>query len=349
MDVTPLLNDFAIASASAAPEHLGAGLIHDAWKVQAGESAYVLQRINTTVFRQPEALENNLDQLTRHFSKEAGSPVFLPPIRSRSGSIHVTTDAGMWRLFPYVEDCASVSTAQDPNQAFETARLFGRFVRELATLPASALQPSLPGFHDLPLRFRQFETALQQGIPNRLREAAELIYFLQQQQHLVSTVQSRIRCGAWPRRIYHHDAKTGNVLLDAKGVGRYVIDYDTVMPGYVYSDAGDLLRTCLCPVGEEETRFEAIEARADYFRAVIEGYLPELKGILTTAEQADLLLSGEIMIYLQSLRFLTDFLQGDAYYGSRYPGHNRVRAQNQATLLQRLQEVKPDWERWLPA
>ena len=136
--------------------------------------------------------------------------------------------------------------------------------------------------------------------------------------------------------VTHHDTKISNVLFDKSDKGLCVIDLDTVMPGYFISDVGDMLRTYLSPVNEEEKDLSRIEVRDDYFKAIAEGYLSEMKEELSQKEKEHFVYSGKFMIYMQALRFLTDYFKDDTYYGSKYPGHNLVRATNQATLLKKL-------------
>ena len=180
--------------------------------------------------------------------------------------------------------------------------------------------------------------ALSEGLPDRLQKAGELIGYLQSQHHLVTKYQ-RIRTEPGFRlRVTHHDTKISNVLFDKAGNGICVIDLDTVMPGYFISDVGDMLRTYLCPVTEEEKDPARIHIRLDYFEAIVQGYLEEMHDVLTPDEKKAFVYAGEFMVYMQALRFITDYLFGDKYYGSKYEGHNYIRALNQITLLQRYSE-----------
>ncbi len=139
-------------------------------------------------------------------------------------------------------------------------------------------------------------------------------------------------------RVTHHDTKISNVLFDASDNGRCVIDLDTVMPGYFISDVGDMMRTYLCPVSEEETDLSQIMVREDYFQAIITGYLSAMQPLLSRDEKQHFVYAGKFLIYMQALRFLTDYLNNDVYYKPRYEHHNAVRAENQAVLLQKLLE-----------
>jgi aminoglycoside phosphotransferase (APT) family kinase protein len=141
-------------------------------------------------------------------------------------------------------------------------------------------------------------------------------------------------------RVTHHDTKISNVLFDQAGKGLCVIDLDTVMPGYFLSDVGDMFRTYVCPVSEEEKDLDKIVVRKEYLEAVRQGYLQAMAGSLTNFELDHFHFAGTMLIYMQAIRFLTDYLTGDKYYGSRYPGQNLVRAQNQGRLLELFQQAE---------
>jgi Ser/Thr protein kinase RdoA (MazF antagonist) len=145
---------------------------------------------------------------------------------------------------------------------------------------------------------------------------------------------------AFKLRVTHHDTKISNVLFDANDNGLCVIDLDTVMPGYFISDVGDMLRTYLSPVSEEEADLSKIDIREDYFEAILKGYLSEMKDELSTEELSHFLYAGKFMIFMQATRFLTDYLLNDIYYGAKYEDHNLVRANNQIALLKSLLSKK---------
>ena len=157
---------------------------------------------------------------------------------------------------------------------------------------------------------------------------------------IVTEYENIIVNSNFKKRVTHHDTKISNVLFDDAGRGLCVIDLDTVMPGYFISDVGDMMRTYLSPVSEEEKDFNKIEIREDFYKAIVNGYYSEMKDVLTKTEKHYFFYAGTFMIYMQAIRFLKDYLNDDIYYGSKYPGHNLVRAGNQAILLKRLIEKK---------
>ena len=183
-----------------------------------------------------------------------------------------------------------------------------------------------------------YESALKNGDSDRISEADESIGFLKGNYDIVADFEKIKQNPNFKIRVMHHDTKVNNVLFDKGNKGLCVIDLDTVMPGYFMSDVGDMMRTYLSPVSEEEKDFSLIEIREDYFKAILDGYMTEMKNVLSNDELKHFVYAGKFLIYMQALRFLTDYLQKDIYYGSQYPGHNFIRAKNQIVLLKRLIE-----------
>lgn len=335
-----ILPQFHISSA-AVIEPFGTGLINRTWRVQTGKEEYILQRINEKVFKNPEAIAGNIENIQSYLAKQHPEYFFVAPVRSKNGQTMVgDAEKGFYRLFPFVQGSRSFDVVQNPDQAFEAARQFGLFTRVLSKFPAESLQITLPGFHDLSARYAQFRQAVSAGNQARRSQAQAEINFLEERSHLVGTFEEIRKSGVFRTRVTHHDTKISNVLFDAANKAICVIDLDTVMPGYFISDVGDMLRTYLSPVSEEEQDLSRIEVREDYFSAILEGYLSEMYGELNEEEIRHFVYAGMFMIYMQALRFLSDYLTNDLYYGAAYEGHNYVRAQNQVTLLKRLEEKK---------
>jgi thiamine kinase-like enzyme len=188
------------------------------------------------------------------------------------------------------------------------------------------------------LRYAQFETAIKEGNKERIKQSAIIISFLKNQYEIVSISEQISNNPGFKKRVTHHDSKISNVLFDKNNRGLCVIDLDTVMPGYFISDFGDMMRTYLSPVSEEEKDLTKIEIRDEYFKAIADGYLSEMENELSAVEKKYLVYAGKFMIYMQALRFLTDHLNNDVYYGAKYDGHNFVRANSQATLLKKIIE-----------
>lgn len=336
-----ILTHFGLNPANFTVQPFGSGLINHTWKISNhhGLPCYILQQINTAVFKQPEDIAMNIGNLGTFLQKESPDYLFAGALPSTTGSaLFVDDKKQYYRVFPFIAQSHSVDMVHTPGQAFEAARQFARFTRLLSGFDTSQLKITIPQFHDLSLRYRQFTDALKNGNPMRIKDATGLISYLEQQHHLVQTYE-RIKSDAGFRmRVIHHDTKISNVLFDANQKGLCVIDLDTVMPGYFISDVGDMMRTYLSPVSEEEKDFQKIQVRNEFFTAIAEGYIGELNNELSETEKKHFVYAGQFMIYMQALRFLTDHLNDDVYYGARYDGHNLIRAQNQAILLQQYNE-----------
>ncbi|MEO6221009.1 MAG: aminoglycoside phosphotransferase family protein, partial [Ginsengibacter sp.] len=245
---------------------------------------------------------------------------------------------GYFRMFPFVNGSHTVDVVQSPSQAYEAARQFGKFTNLLSGFDTSQLKITIPDFHNLSLRYQQFEYSLIHGNTERIREADKSIQNIKQHFDIVQKFEHIKSDSAFKLRVTHHDTKISNVLFDDNNQGLCVIDLDTVMPGYFISDVGDMLRTYLSNVSEEEKDLSKIEVREEIFRAIIEGYGREMKNELSGPEKEHFVYAGKFMTYMQAIRFLTDYLSNDIYYGAKYPDHNFVRGNNQLVLLKQLIE-----------
>ena len=339
MNMLEILEQFDITAKDTTVKPFGTGLINHTWMVGSAGTHYILQRVNENVFRVPEAIAYNIDLLAAFFRSHCPGYLFVAPVNTvAGGSLVKGPDGGYYRLFPFVEGSRSVDVVSTPSQAYEAAAQFGRFTRLLAGFNASQLKTTLPDFHNLSLRQAQFLHAMENGNPQRIQQASSLIAFINEHTDIVDIYEKIIQDVSFHLRVTHHDTKISNVLFDQAGKGLCVIDLDTVMPGYFISDVGDMMRTYLSPVSEEESDFSKIEVRDDFYEAIVSGYYGEMKDVLTPNETSHFFYAGLFMVYMQAIRFLSDHLLGDPYYGAKYEGHNLVRAQNQAVLLQRLME-----------
>ena len=339
MTAAKILPSYGLQKEAVTVEKYGTGLINSTWKVSWRDEDFILQRVNNAVFEDPESIAHNTKLIADYLKENCPGYRFIAPITASDGAdmIYLKED-GFFRLFPFVKGSHSIDVVETPEQAFEAATQFGRFTKLLSGFNVQGLKTTIPSFHDLSLRYDQFLTALENGNSERKHEAAHLITTLLLQASIVNDYKLLKKDPQFKIRVTHHDTKISNVLFDGAGKGLCVIDLDTVMPGYFISDVGDMMRTYLSPVSEEEQDFDKIEVRDDFYKAIVQGYYGEMKEELTEQEKGSFFYAGTFMIYMQALRFLTDHLNNDIYYGAKYPGHNLVRAQNQTILLQRLME-----------
>jgi Ser/Thr protein kinase RdoA (MazF antagonist) len=340
--ISELLHHFALDSKEPAVEVFGSGLINNTWLVKTQSKRYILQRINENVFKQPQAIDDNISAIDQYLKKNFPGYTFTSPVHSTEGKSLVKIDDGSFRLFEFVEGSHSYNVIENSELAFEAAKQFGKFTKLLAGFDINQLKTTLPDFHNLTLRYTQFKNAIQNASSERLTKAKKIIEALQPHYNIVEIFEAIKSNPSFIKRVTHHDTKISNVLFDKNNKGICIIDLDTVMTGYFISDVGDMMRTYLSPAGEEETDFTRIDVRESYFDAIVHGYLSEMHNELTSEEKQYFVYAGKFMIYMQALRFIADYLNNDIYYGAKYELHNFNRAINQLTLLNILvdKEIK---------
>ncbi|WP_316821787.1 aminoglycoside phosphotransferase family protein [Pedobacter gandavensis] len=322
----------------------GDGLINHTWKVTANEQSYILQKVNTDVFKEPSNIDKNLNLLKDFLNKKDPEYLFVSPIKALSGESLLNTPSGYFRMTPFVEGSISLNALTKREEAYEAAKQFGKFSGLLSDFDASTLNTTIPDFHNLSLRYEQFKTACANANPERLEKAKEYVDFINDHKDLVNTYLEIVANGEVPLRVIHHDTKINNVLFDEHNKGICVIDLDTVMPGYFISDVGDMMRTYLCAASEEETDLTKISIRKDFFKAIHEGYMEEMAEVLSETEKQYFSYAGKFIIYMQAIRFLADYLQNDIYYGAKYEGHNFNRAINQIALLKEYLKMEEEFK-----
>lgn len=319
----------------------GNGHIHDTYLVQTqqgqAQHQYILQRFNDQVFTQPELVMQNIMRVTQHLKQQGCITPEL--VLTRQGKpYHRDKDAMCWRVLTFIPETYTIEEVQNSAQAYEAAKCFGNFARCLSDLPLDQVHETIPRFHDLAHRYAQFTQALTaRAFPEREEKAVKAIEWVIQSTALRDEVA--ITLPKLPLRILHNDTKVNNVLLRQRThQGVCAIDLDTVMPGYVLYDFGDMVRTFVSPVAEDAQELEQVTVRQDILEALTKGYLEAWGDTLETVEKESLWLGARLMPYIIGMRFLTDYLQGDVYYKTAYTEHNLHRAMNQLTLLERLEE-----------
>jgi len=321
----------------------GAGHINDTYKLDlAGQEGYLLQRINRHVFREPEKVMHNIRGVYEHLSEKENQDCLLRPVADRSGNVFYKDTSGeYWRCFPFFSGTFSPDAPKDAPQARRAARVIGQFLNDLLSLSPESIEITIPHFHDPVKRMVHFREVLQLDPVNRKKEAEQEIASLQEHQSLFS----RIATLNLPRRVVHNDAKISNVLFDRQsGRARCLIDWDTIMPGVILSDFGDLVRSCTPPVDENSTDLSRIEVDMDIFQALCEGFIPPLSSNLSPVEKQYLITGAPWITLEQALRFLSDYLEGDSYYKTAYPEQNLARTRNQLRLFQSMLDRQKEME-----
>jgi len=330
-----ILEKFGINTSNHQIEEYGSGLINTTWKI-SGEKNYILQKINTDVFHRPEVIAENLSLVQSYLTAKYPDYLFVAPLFALNGSSLAITEDGVFRMFPFIDDSVSINAVTSYKQAYEAAKQFGKFTFLLKDFDTSQLKETILCFHDLTLRYKEFEKVLKYAEPEKVEQAGWAIAEITSHNDILTTYQQLKTSDKLPVRVIHHDAKINNVLFDNDWNGICLIDLDTVMAGYFISDVGDMLRTYLSPANEDETDLSKIIVDEQCFDAIYNGYLSEMGTELTAFEKEHFIYAGKFMIYMQAIRFLTDHLNGDVYYHTEYADQNLNRANNQLTLLNQL-------------
>lgn len=327
---------------------IGLGNINDTYRIEFRHEgtvqAWLLQRLNHVVFTHPHAVMDNIQAVAQYLSRQPGFPLRVPtPVPTRSGDLlHVDGAGNYWRVFPFYSGTYAPENLPEPEVAFEAAKAYGVFLSALRAFPVDRVVETIPGFHDTDRRWVQFESMLKQDPVGRKAETGPELDVLFSAKPVFEHISRLKASGAVPRRVTHNDTKAGNVLLDEQTHRAVaVIDWDTIMPGTVLSDFGDMVRT-FAPAAGEDSEADTLTLRLDALEALCRGFLSETADFLTETEKQELPYGALWIIGEQALRFLGDYLAGDTYYKIRYPTHNLVRARNQLALFQKIQE-NFDW------
>ncbi len=315
---------FGLPARASRLEPVTEGYINDTFKVWVGdEPAFILQRINTAVFPDPAALMGNLEAVLPHLHAADYTALELVPATSgRNWAFDPGQHA--WRMYRYIPGSRTLESATRPSVAREAGRVLGRFHQLAEAVPAESLVPTLPRFHDLDWRLEQLREAEASGIAERLVTAAPWTALARE----LAGLCEAIPWAQMPLRVCHNDTKLSNILFAAEADRALcLIDLDTVMPGYLLYDVGDAVRTLMNPLPEDYGDWEAIRLRPELFRAFMEGL--QQSGLTLLAQERSALAYGAVLMpLLHGIRALADYLLGDRYYKTAYPGQNRVRACN---------------------
>jgi Ser/Thr protein kinase RdoA (MazF antagonist) len=321
---------FALGAPPIRAAPLGEGHIHGTWRIDTEDAgAFVLQRLNEDVFPAIDAVIENVARVTAHLRQklppgpeaERRCLRLVPAVEG--GWLHRDPHAAAWRAFAHIERTRSFQTAPNGAVAREAARCFGAFAVACADLDPGTLHVPLPGFHDFDARYHAFHVSVRDDPNDRARAvSAETDAYREAAGDLTDALREH-DVPALPIRIVHNDCKLNNVLFDSDRLEALcVIDLDTVMPGLLIHDFGDLGRTAACALPEDSRELERVAADPALLAAVTEGYARATQPIATEAERALFPLAGPLITLETGLRFLTDHLQGDRYFGATRPGQN---------------------------
>lgn len=302
---------------------------------------YIVQRVNHHIFKNADALMENIGRVTAYLAAQvAGEPdaerrvlTLIPACDGRNW--HVDEEGSYWRAYRFIEKASTYEAVESAQQAYQTARAFGRFQQLLVGLPAPRLHDTIPDFHNTPKRFAALEQAIEADVANRARDArAEIEFALARRPIAGMLLEANL-----PERVTHNDTKFNNVMLDDEtGEGICVIDLDTVMPGLALYDFGDMVRTTTSPAREDEQDLSKVMMQFSMFEALVRGYLASAGGFLTKEEKQYIAFAGKVITFEQGIRFLMDYLAGDTYYKVHREGHNLDRCRTQFKLIDSIEQ-----------
>ena len=326
-------------------EPLGKGHINDSYRVGANEKEYVLQRINHNIFKNVHELQVNIYRVTNHIRgkliEKGVTDVerrVITLIPTHNGALYYKDINGdYWRLMIFIKDSKSYEEI-NPNLAYRAGMAFGEFQKALEDIQGEPLFETIPNFHNMENRLEAFRESVKANKAGRLDEVADLVKEIEDRAEEMCKAERMHREGKLAKRINHCDTKVNNVLFDNDDQVICVVDLDTVMPGFVLSDFGDFIRTGANTGAEDDKDLDNVSVDLDIFEAYAKGYLKHAASFLTDTEIENLAYGAKLLTYMQTVRFFTDYIDGDTYYKIAYPEHNLVRTKAQFKLLQSLEE-----------
>ena len=329
----------------------GEGHINETYAVympteEGDEFAYILQRVNNNVFKDPAGVMENIFGVTEYLRnvirEEGGDPdrETLSCIKTKSGCTYFEDSEGQpWRCYNYIPNSVCYQLVEEPEQFYQSGSSFGHFLKQLGDYPASSLKETIPDFHNTVKRFENFTRALKRDIKNRAAACKGEIAFVLDREKDCSVLVKQQEEGTLPLRVTLNDTKLNNILFDADtGKGLCIIDLDTIMPGLAANDFGDSIRFGAATAEEDEQNLDLMHFDISLYELYVKGYLEATKDVLTPEEIESLPWGARLMTLECGMRFLTDYLEGDTYFKTAYPEHNLVRARTQFRLVDEMEQ-----------
>lgn len=351
---------FAIEGTVSEIAPLGAGLINDTYRVITAEEDmpnYVLQRVNTNVFPDVDMVMRNIGAVTGHIRQKLESKgekdldrkvLRFIPLKEDSQKLYINEPSiGAWRIMVFIPN-AITKQAVNPESSRAAGLAFGNFQAMLADIPVE-LGETIKDFHNMEFRLQQLREVIAADPVGRVSEpkVQEMIREIDARAEEMCKAERMGREGTLPKRVCHCDTKVNNMMFDDQDNVLCVIDLDTVMPNFIFSDYGDFLRTGANKVAEDCHEMDKVEFDIEIFKAFTEGYLQSAGGFLLPVEVENLPYATALFPYMQCVRFLWDYLSGDKYWKCQYPDHNFVRANNQLHLLLSIEKHYPEMKAFI--
>ncbi len=343
MTIEAIAAQFATAGTIGKLDTHEGGHINDSYRLTntlENQPDYLLQRVNHNVFKDVPLLMNNMVLVTDHVAAKVRKDFpdeverrCLTIVPTKDGlSFFKDPDGNFWRVLRFIEDHLVFDSTTDPDIAYQGALSFGAFTTMLNDLPAEKIGTVIPDFHNMKWRLTQLKESIRKDAAGRLKLVKDEIDYVESRSKMMLTIHELGEKGAIPLRVTHNDTKISNVLFDTDRKGLCVIDLDTIQPGWVTSDFGDGIRTLTNTGEEDDENLDRVTMDLDLYEAFASGFLDSTREILLDAEKDALLYAGLLFPYMQAVRFLIDYLDGDTYYKVKHPEHNLVRTLAQLKL-----------------
>ena len=354
LNLQNIVSQFEIQGNVSDVRPLGNGLINTTYKVETEGDApnYVLQHVNNAIFPDVDMLMDNIVAVTNHIrAKHEANGVadlerkVLRFVPAKDGKYYHFDGEKYWRVMVFIPDTVS-QTAVTPESSYIVGETFGNFQAMLADIPAQ-LGETIKDFHNMEFRLQQLREAVAENKAGRLAEVQWLVDELEARAEEMCKGERLHREGKLPKRICHCDTKVDNILFDQDGKVLCVIDLDTVMPNFIFSDFGDFLRSAANTGKEDDKDLDNVNFNMDIFKAFTEGYLKSARCFLTPLEIEILPYAAALFPYMQTVRFLADYINGDTYYKTQYPEHNLVRSKAQFKLLQSVEAHQQEMQAFI--
>ena len=341
-----IVSKFEITGKVTDVKPMGEGLINDTYKVfveGCDKPKYVLQRINNAIFQDVDMLMDNINKVTEHIRKKGRNS--LQFLKTNDGKSYFFDGEKYWRVMVFVSDSITYQ-AVTPEYSYIAGKSFGEFESLLADLK-EPLGEIIPDFHNIEFRLKQLRDAVAEDRVGRVKEVQYYLDEIFKREDKMTVGERIFREGKLPKRVCHCDTKVNNMLFDKEGNVLCIIDLDTVMPSFVFSDYGDFLRTAANTGLEDDLNLDNIDFNMEIFKAFTKGYLEGTKDFLLPIEKENLPYAALLFPYMQTVRFLADYINGDTYYKIKYPEHNLVRTKAQWRLFEKAEEKEPEMKKCL--
>lgn len=343
------VNNFEVTGVPRGCIPYGNGHINDTFylicdEADGSESKYVIQAVNRNVFKNPRQVMDNIEKVTKHLKQKIDNPrevLSLIPTHNHN-CYYIDKHKNCWRMYQFIDNSICIERPERTSDFYESGFAFGKFQKDLTDFPAETLYEVLPGFHDTVNRYKNLEKAIKADKVGRVASVEKEIAFIRERKDFYSVLADANKNGELPLRVSHNDTKCNNALLDEKTrKALCVIDLDTIMPGFSVTDFGDAIRFGANTASEDEKDLSKVGLDIGMFTAFADGFLTGSEGQLENSEIMLMPEGAKMMTIECGIRFLTDYLEGDTYFKTKYPEHNLVRCRTQLKLVA---DMENHWE-----